>query len=107
MSSMVSVLLPAAILLEVIPVHEPHIGLAVEIHLNNIAWTRVKFILQEVHGKLPQCVNDNATLAIDLAPSKPLAITGGPGVAAHVIAAFFPVSRLIMLQEAHTFDPLG
>ena len=42
-----------------------------------------------------------------LRPPKPFPIAARPGIATHVIAAFFPKARLILGEEAHAFDPLG
>ena len=38
-------------------------------------------------------------------PSESFPIFARPRIAAHVIAAFFPESRLIFRQEANAFDP--
>src|SRR5919107_1590754 len=39
-------------------------------------------------------------------PAEALAVAARPGVAAHVVAAFFPEARLVFGEEAHALDPL-
>src|SRR5438093_11518490 len=43
---------------------------------------------------------------LGLRPAKPLAIAARPRITAHVIAAFFPVARLVVFEKAHALDPL-
>src|SRR5215475_9873056 len=42
-----------------------------------------------------------------LRPSISLTFTTRPWIAAHVIAALFPISGFILCQKAHALDPLG
>src|SRR5438552_18982701 len=39
-------------------------------------------------------------------PAKSFSIALPPGIAAHVVTALFPVTRLVLCQKAHAFDPL-
>src|ERR1044071_1467261 len=50
---------------------------------------------------------DSKRQASHSGPAEALAITRTPRDAAHVIAALFPKAGLIVLEEAHAFDPLG
>jgi hypothetical protein len=106
----VSVLLPVAVLLKIVRVQEPDISLPIKIDLNNLAWARIEFILQEVHISISYVLRETNNIAefnIYLLPTESFAIACRPGIATHVIAAFFPVARLIVFEEAHAFDPLG
>ncbi len=50
MAAIVGVLLPASILLEVVPVQQSDIGLPVKNDLNNVGGPGIKFILKKVHN---------------------------------------------------------
>ncbi len=104
-------LLAVAVFLEVIPVQQPDVSLPVKIYLYDVARPSIKFILQEIHRDSLPYVISNLDFSADvrnfLAPAESLTIARSPGIAAHVIAALFPVAGLILFQEAHTFDPLG
>src|SRR5687768_18287575 len=45
-------------------------------------------------------------LWISSGPPEPLAVASRPGIAAHVIATFFPKAGLIFGEEADAFHPL-
>jgi hypothetical protein len=50
--------LPVAILLEIAPIEEAHVGLSIKRDANGIVRVQVEFIMQKLHDQnLPKCLN--------------------------------------------------
>src|SRR6266516_733863 len=115
-------LLAALIFLEIGPIEQPYISLLIKRDLDNIARPRVELIFEKIHCSGPYDIESHNRNSVNTCqhqtlswllvhysasrPAKPFPVAAAPRIAAHVIAALFPVSLLILLEEAHAFDPL-
>jgi hypothetical protein len=61
-------------------------------------------VVSEKQEQLVACLPLTTIL---LLPSESLAVLSVPGIAAQVIAALFPETRLVRLKEVNAPDPLG